>query len=160
MILWETPVTAHFSKSKFHGRAFAFLAVAFIALSGIARADPTHERASCETQAKSSFQDLTHEYVSVLENVKVRFEIIANDYQAAFSEKLNTCLLLIHKRTSINREVSDTSYLIEAVSRTMYALYVETNGSVATCLLIPSIKETKPCKGRSEFDDFVGNYLK
>ncbi|MDR3420729.1 MAG: hypothetical protein P4L80_05730 [Xanthobacteraceae bacterium] len=131
-----------------------------VAFGGIVHADPTHERASCEMQAKSSFQDLTQEYVSVLENVKVRFEIIANDYQAAFSDKVNSCLLLIHKTASINREISDTSYLIDAASRTMYALYVETNGSVASCLLIPSIKETKPCKGRSEFDDFVWNYLK
>lgn len=153
-------MTAHFLKSKFHRRAIALLAVTLIASGGLARADPTHERAGCDTQAKSSFQDLTHEYVSVLENVRVPFEIITNDYQAAFSAKLDTCLLLIHKRISVNGEISDTSYLIDALSRTMYALYVETNGNVATCLLIPSVEETRPCKGRGEFDDFVGPYLK
>ncbi len=131
-----------------------------MAFGGIARAGPTQERASCETQAKSSFQDLTQEYLSVLLNVQVRFEIIANDYQAAFSDKVNSCLLLVHKTASINREISDTSYLIDAASRTMYALYVETNGNVASCLLIPSINESKPCKNRREFEDFVGYYLK
>jgi hypothetical protein len=153
-------VTTHFSKSTFHALTFVFAAIAVVAFSSIPRADATHERAGCEAQAKRSFDDLTHEYVSVLENVKVRFEIMANDYQAAFSEKLESCLLLIHKRTSINREISDTAYLIDASSRTMYALYVETNGNLATCLLIPSIRETKPCKSRTEFDDFVGLYLK
>jgi len=153
-------MTTHFSKVKFYALAIALQAIALVALCGIARADPTHERAGCETQARSSFQDLTQEYISVLLNVKVRFEIIANDYQAAFSDKVNSCLLLIHKTASINREISDTSYLIDAASRTMYALYVETNGNLASCLLIPSIKETKPCKNRREFEDFVGNYLR
>ncbi len=153
-------MTKHRSSIKSHALACALSAIALVALSAIVRADPTHERASCETQAKSSFQDLTQEYISVLLNVQVRFEIIANDYQAAFSNKLNSCLLLVHKTASINRKISDTSYLIDATSRTMYALYVETNGNVASCLLIPSIEETKPCKNRREFEDFVGNYLK
>ncbi len=73
---------------------------------------------------------------------------------------MNSCLLLVHKTASINREISDTTYLIDAFSRTMYALYLETNGNMASCLLIPTIKETKPCKNRREFEDFVGNYLK
>lgn len=151
---------AHFSKLKVCALAIALQAIATVASGGIARADPTHERASCETQAKNSFQDLTHEYVSVLENVGVRFEIVANDYRAAFSDKVNSCLLLVHKTASINREISDTTYLIDAFSRTMYALYLETNGNMASCLLISTIKETKPCKNRREFEDFVGNYLK
>jgi hypothetical protein len=156
----EAPMTACSSGAKLRALAFALAAVASVTFSGIAHADPTHERVGCETQAKSSFQDLTQEYVSVLLNVKVRFEIIANDYQAAFSEKVNSCLLLVHKTASIDRKVSDTSYLIDAASRTMYALYVETNGNVASCLLIPTVKETKPCRNRREFEDFVGNYLK
>jgi hypothetical protein len=155
-----TPMTTYPARAKLPARAFALAATASVAFGGIAYADPTHERANCETQAKSSFQDLTQEYVSVLLNVKVRFEIIANDYQAAFSEKVNSCLLLVHKTASIDRKVSDTSYLIDAASRTMYALYVETNGNVASCLLIPTVKETKPCRNRREFEDFVGNYLK
>jgi hypothetical protein len=154
------PVTNHDPIFRPLARACALAAIALMALSGIARAEPTHERANCEKQAKSSFEELTQEYVSVLENVKVRFEITANDYQAAFSDKVNSCLLLVHKTASINREISDTSYLIDAVSRTMYALYLETSGSMASCLLIPTIKETKPCKSRREFDDFVGLYLK
>jgi len=80
-------MTAYSSGAKLPAPAFALAAIASVAFGKIAHADPTHERASCETQAKSSFQDLTQEYVSVLLNVKVRFEIIANDYQAAFSGK-------------------------------------------------------------------------
>lgn len=153
-------MTKHPSRIKSPTLACALSAIALIAFGGIAHPGPTHERASCETQAKNSFQDLTQEYVSVLLNVNVRFEIISNGYQAAFSNKVNSCLLLVHKRASINRQISDTSYLIDAASRTMYALYVETNGNVASCLLIPTVKETKPCKNRREFEDFVGNYLK
>jgi hypothetical protein len=152
------PLTAYSARTTL--LALAFAAMASVAFGGIARADPTHERANCERQAKSSFQDLMQEYVSVLLNVKVRFEIIANDYRAGFSEKANSCLLLVHKKASINREISDTSYLIDAASRTMYALYVETDGSMTSCLLIPTVKDTKPCKNRREFEDFVGNYLK
>ncbi len=126
----------------------------------MAHAGPTQERAGCEAEAKASFQDLMHEYVSVLQNVKARFEITQSDYRAAFSDKVNSCLLLVFKKTSINGENSDTSYLIDAASRTMYALYVETDGAMASCLLIPSVQETKPCKNRREFEDFVGNYLK
>jgi hypothetical protein len=155
-----TGVPRHRPKIKPQAHACAVTVIALLGFCGIADAGPTQERASCETQAKSSFQHLTQEYVSVLENVKVRFEIISNDYQAAFSDKLSSCLLLIRKRMSINRDISDTTYLIDAFSRTMYALYVETNGTVASCLLIPSIKETKPCRNRIEFDDFVSSYLK
>ena len=105
----EAPMTACSFVAKLRALGFALAAVASVAFGGIARADPTHERAGCETQAKSSFQDLTQEYISVLLNVKVRFEIIANEYQAAFSEKVNSCLLLVHKTASIDRKVSDTS---------------------------------------------------
>lgn len=138
----------------------AFGAIAAIAFSGEGRSDPAHERATCEAQAKSSFQDLTREYASVLESVNVPFEIIANDYQAAYSDKLKSCLLLIRKRTSIRREISDTSYLIDALSRDMYALYVEASGKVVSCMLISSTKETKSCKSQREFDDFVLSYVK
>jgi hypothetical protein len=155
-----TPVTTYPSRKKSRGLALPLAAIALVAFSGIARADPTRERANCEKQAKSAFEDLTQEYISVLHNVKARFDITANDYQSAFSAKVNSCLLLVHKTASINGEVSDTSYLIDAFSRTMYALYLETNGSMASCLLIPTIKETRACKNRREFEDFVGLYLK
>jgi hypothetical protein len=69
-------------------------------------------------------------------------------------------LLLIRKRTSIRREISDTSYLIDALSRDMYALYVEANGKVVSCMLISSTKERKSCKSQREFDDFVLSYVK
>jgi hypothetical protein len=138
----------------------AFGAIAAIALSGKGRSDPANERATCETRAKSAFQDLTREYASVLESVNVPFEIISNDYQAAYSDKLKSCLLLIRKRTSIKQEVSDTSYLIDAVSRSMYALYVEANGKMVSCMLISSTTETKSCKSQREFDDFVLSYVK
>jgi hypothetical protein len=160
LISGGTRVPMHRPGIKSHVLACALSAIAVFVLGGPAHAGPTRERAGCETQAKISFQDLMHEYVSVLQNVKARFEITQSDYRAAFSNKVNSCLLLVYKKTSINGENSDTSYLIDAASRTMYALYVETDGAMASCLLIPSIAETKPCKNRREFEDFVGNYLK
>jgi hypothetical protein len=39
----------------------AFGAIAAFALNGKGRSDPANERATCEAQAKSSFQDLTRE---------------------------------------------------------------------------------------------------
>jgi len=152
-------VIKRWSRIRSYALAFAAIGVVIAFFDGPARSEPANERARCETQAGSSFQELTREHVSVLESLNLPFEIISNQYQAAYSEKLSSCLLLIRKRMSIRREISDTSYLIDATSRNMYALYAVDGGAVS-CMLIPSIKETKACKSRREFDDFVGKYLK
>jgi hypothetical protein len=49
--------------------------------------------------------------------------------------------------------------LIAAADRRMYALYVDTDGKMQTCALIPSIAETTTCKDRGEFDAFVADYM-
>ena len=81
------------------------------------------------------------------------------DYRAHYSRKVDGCLLLVRKTLAILRASSGTSYLIAADDRRMYALYIDMEGRMETCALIPSLAETTTCKDRGEFDAFVARYM-
>ena len=116
-------------------------------------------QAACAARAEAAFAELGRESRDVLERLQVRFDIIAFDYQAHYSSKVERCLLLVRKTLAILRASSGTSYLIAADDRRMYALYIDTDGEMETCTLIPSLAETTTCKDRGEFDAFVAGYM-
>jgi hypothetical protein len=130
-----------------------------IACSPMVRAQSSDLQEKCAMQAKTAFQELGREYAAVLESINVRFEIVSSDYLGRYSTKLNRCLLLIRKTTSLMQELSDTSYLLDANDRKMFALYIETGGKRTLCTLIPTVRQTTPCKSRKEFDAFVSEYI-
>jgi hypothetical protein len=130
-----------------------------IAFSPMVRAQSSDLQEKCAMQAKTAFQELGREYAAVLESINVRFEIVSSDYLGRYSTKLNRCLLLIRKTTSLMQELSDTSYLLDANDRKMFALYIETGGKRTLCTLIPTVRQTTPCKSRKEFDAFVSEYI-
>jgi hypothetical protein len=113
----------------------------------------------CAARALSTFQDLGREYRAVLERLNVPFEIKSSNYEAFYSTKIERCMLTVSKTTSIMHESSDMSYLIDAESRRMYAVYIETDGKIESCNLIPSVQATSPCKDRAEFDAFVRVFM-
>ena len=98
------------------------------------------------------------EYRNVLRNLGIPFEFNSTSYQPYYNAKMDRCLLLVDKAATILGEPSTTSYLIEANTRRMYALYVEAKGRMESCTLIPSVETTRVCKDRFEFDAFVTNY--
>ncbi len=137
----------------------AFCLIAAGTVSSTAREQSMDPRAACAAQADAAFAQLGRESRQVLERLQVPFDLTAFDYQAHYSSKADRCLLLVRKTLAILHAASDTSYLIAAADRQMYALYVDTDGKMETCTLIPSIAETTTCKDRSEFDAFVAGYM-
>ena len=127
--------------------------------SSMVRAQSTDWEAVCAARALSTFQDLGREYRAVLERLNVPFEIKSSNYQAFYSSKIDRCLLTVRKTTSIMRESSDMAYLIDADTRRMYAVYIETDGKIESCNLIPSVQATITCKDRAEFDAYVGVFM-
>ena len=116
-------------------------------------------QATCAARADVAFQELGRESKAVLESLNAPFDITALDYQAHYSSKVDRCLLLVRKTLSVMRASTGTSYLIDAGSRQMYALYVDMNGKMESCSLIPSIQDMRSCKDRNEFDAFVAVYM-
>ena len=125
----------------------------------LVRAQSADVQAMCAAQAQASFQQLGREYTNVLESLTIPFRIVSTDYRAHYSGKVDRCLFLLHKTVVVMHELSDISYLIDADNRQMYALYVDRDGKMESCQLIPSIAETTDCKDRGEFDAFVALYM-
>jgi len=114
---------------------------------------------TCAARADAAFQELGRESKAVLESLNAPFDITALNYQAHYSSKVARCLLLVRKTLSVMRASSGTSYLIDAGDRRMYALYVDMDGKMESCTLIPSIQDMRTCKDRNEFDAFVAVYM-
>jgi hypothetical protein len=151
---------------RFVPTALRLVAIIFViefivgtAPSSMVRAQSTDGQTVCTARALSTFQDLGREYRAVLERLNVPFEIKSSDYQAFYSSKIDRCLLTVRKTTSIMRESSDMSYLIDADTRQMYAVYIETDGKMESCSLIPSAQATSTCNDRAEFDAFIREYM-
>ncbi len=147
------------------GSASTRLAAAAVCLfaagtvGAMAREQSPDPQAACSAQAEAAFAELGRESRDVLERLQVPFDITAFDYRAYYSGKVARCLLLVRKTLSILRASSDTFYLIAAADRRMYALYIDMDGRMETCALIPSLAKTTTCKDRGEFDAFVAGYM-
>ncbi len=147
------------------GTASTLVATAALCLiaagtAGATMREPSPDpQAACVVEAEAAFAELGRESRAVLERLQVPFDLTAFDYQAHYSNKVDRCLLLVRKTLAILRASSGTTYLIAAADRRMYALYIDTDGKMETCTLIPSIAETATCKDRGEFDAFVAGYM-
>jgi len=137
---------------------FAIGAISIVIINLTAHAQAAVSEAGCATEAEKTFQDLGREYAAVLERQNQPYEVVSNDYQSHYSAEARECLLVVHKTTSLLRELSSIFYLIDA-KRQMYALYIDVNGKMETCSLLPSVQEARTCKDRSEFDAFVAAYM-
>lgn len=143
----------------------AFVAAAAVCITTLvtagstAQAQSSDRQASCAVEAEAAFESLRREYGDVLQSLNVPFHISANDYQAHYSGKIGRCLLLVRKAASVLYVSSDMAYLIDAGTRQMYALYIDMDGKMDTCALIPTIRDTRTCKDRHEFDAFVAAYM-
>jgi hypothetical protein len=141
-------------------RNYAIVALVLIAASmgAMAQAQPADVETACAAEARATFEELMSEYRNVLRSLGIPFEFNSTSYQPYYSAKIGRCLLLVDKTVTVLGEPSTSSYLIEANSRRMYALYVEAKGRMESCTLIPSVKTTSDCKDRFQFDAFVSNY--
>lgn len=140
-------------------KTMAALATIAVVASSTVAAQPSDQQAKCVAQAEAAFDELTHEYTAVLESLSIPYDITYNNYRAHYSSKVNRCLFLVRKTVLVMRNSSDISYLLDASNRNMYALYVDTDGKMESCSLIRSAQQVKACKGRSEFDAFVAQYM-
>jgi hypothetical protein len=127
-------------------------------MGAMAQPQPADVETACAVEARATFEELMREYRNALRSVGIPFEFNSTSYQPYYSAKIGRCLLLIDKTVTVLGEPSTTSYLIEANTRRMYALYVEAKGRMESCTLIPSVETTSDCKDRSQFDAFVSNY--
>jgi hypothetical protein len=127
-------------------------------LGAIGRAQSAAVETACAVEARATFEGLMSEYRNVLRSLAIPFEFNSTSYQPYYSAKIGRCLLLVDKTVTILGEPWTTSYLIEANTRRMYALYVEAKGRMDSCTLIPSVETTSVCKDRFEFDAFVNDY--
>jgi hypothetical protein len=139
--------------------AAAVCLIAAGTVTSMAREQPPDPQAACAAQAEAAFAELGRESRDVLERLQVPFDLTAFDYRAHYSSKADRCLLLVRKTLAFLRASSGMSYLIAAEDRRMYALYIDTDGKMETCTLIPSIAETTSCEDRGEFDAFVAGYM-
>jgi len=128
-------------------------------VGSLAEAQSLDLQTTCAVEADAAFQELRRESRAVLERLDVPFDITALNYQAHYSGKVDRCLLLVRKTLSVMRASSGTWYLIDAGNRQMYALYVDMDGKMESCTLIPSIRDMRTCKDRNEFDAFVAAYM-
>jgi hypothetical protein len=140
-------------------RTAIFAIIAIVTSGSIVAAQSPDQQVRCATQAETAFDELTREYTDVLESLTIPYNLTYNNYRAHYSGKINRCLFLVRKTVSLMGNLSDISYLLDASNRNMYALYVETTGKMESCSLIPSVRQTKPCSGRGEFDAFVARYM-
>jgi hypothetical protein len=140
-------------------KMMAVLATNAVIASSIVAAQPAGQQEKCAAQAEAAFDELTHEYIAVLESLSIPYDITYNNYRAHYSTKVNRCLFLVRKTVLVMRNLSDISYLLDASNRNMYALYVDTNGKMESCSLIPGARQVRACRGRSEFDAFVAQYM-
>jgi hypothetical protein len=145
-------------RSRFFALMFAVEVISIVMFNQMSHAQSADSPASCATDAQKTFQDLGREYAAVMDRLNQPYEVVSNDYQSHYSAKARRCLLLVHKTTLLMRELSSIFYLIDA-DRQMYALYIDTDGKMESCTLIPSVRETRTCKDRSEFDAFVAVYM-
>ena len=144
---------------RFSQMAALFGCALIILFSPIMHAQSDDLQETCAKQANTTFQELGREYAAALESMNVKFEIVSSDHLSHYSRKLNRCLLLIRKSTSLMQELSNTAYLLDANDRKMFALYIETGGSVTACTLTPTVRQSVSCKSREEFETFVAKYL-
>jgi hypothetical protein len=91
-----------------------------------ANAQSPDPQQKCATEAKIAFQDLRREYDAEARGLQLKVDVRLNDYRHYYNTKLERCLLVINKNTTMVDELSHTSYLIDT-DRRMYAIYMETN---------------------------------
>jgi hypothetical protein len=139
--------------------AVAVNVIATITLNSTVWAQSSALQARCAEQAQIAFLELEREYENVLERLNVPFKITSHNYEASYSSKVDLCLFLVHRDTSVMRNSSHMSYLLDAKNRDMYALYVDTDGRMESCTLMRNVRETRTCKDRGEFDAFVVEYM-
>jgi len=132
--------------------------ISIVIVDQTAQTQAADSETRCVTDAEKTFQDLGREYAAVLERLNQPYEIVSNDYQSHYSAKARECLLVVYKTTSLMRELYSVFYLIDA-KRQMYALYIDVDGKMESCSLLPSVQEARTCKDRTEFDAFVAIYM-
>jgi hypothetical protein len=129
-----------------------------VVLHPTATAQSPDAQQKCGTEAKIAFEELRREYDAEARGLQLKVDVRSNDYRHYYNTKLERCLLVVNKNTTIVDELSHTSYLIDT-DRRMYAIYMETNGQMQSCTLIQSVRQTMACKSRDEFDAFVSQYM-
>jgi hypothetical protein len=78
------------------------------------------------------------------------------DYQSHYNTKLGKCLMLV----KVLDERLTHAFVIDANERREYAWFsAKIRGGVLSCDLMPSLRETRNCNSREEFDAFITSYM-
>jgi hypothetical protein len=133
-------------------------AFGYIVSTTMAKAELADLQAKCSADAEATFQELRQEYASEAARLQLSIRAEASDYRNYYNAKLARCILLINNRIKIADEHSQSSTLLDT-DRRLYATYMEMNGKVQTCTLIPNAQQVTTCKSRKEFDSFVSQYM-
>jgi hypothetical protein len=80
-------------------------------------------------------------------------------HQSHYNTKLGKCLMLVSWMERIDNGILSTTHLGDANEGRGYAYFRDHNGVMSWCTLTPSLRVTRFCHSREEFDDFIASYM-
>jgi hypothetical protein len=102
-----------------------------------------------------------------IESAKFGMPTMSIDYQSHYNTKINRCLILTEKTSSMGSETSTSINLWDALERRSYANWLwKTHPTKkywevppVACELARNYRDKKNCTSREEFDAFVAEYM-
>jgi hypothetical protein len=123
----------------------------FCLYSPLARSQSLEQQAMCAKQAQKTFEELDNGYKS---------DTSFFDYHSHYSTKFKKCFMVTEETNTRSGGQYLKLFLLDAFERRDYARYGEFQfDSTLMCDLMASHKETKHCRTRKEFDEFIAKYM-
>lgn len=138
-----------------------------IAFGSIARAQSPDQQEQCAQLAKRVYAEFGVENAAETQKTGSKKVRILGDYQSHFNVKLGKCLMLIETRDMLDSQFIISAYVVDVNERRQYATYawMSREGKKywevppMACSLALSLRETRICKTRDEFDEFLAPYM-
>jgi hypothetical protein len=143
-----------------------FLALVIaIGFASAAQSQTLELQATCAAQAKRSFQEYSAE--DKADSAKFGMSTLNIDYRSHYNTKINRCLIVTEKMSSVGGQTSTTVELWDALERRQYAIWLwQTHPTKkywevppVACELTPNYQGKRNCTTREEFDAFVAQYM-
>jgi hypothetical protein len=146
-------------------RTDLLVTAALIGILSSAHSQTLDLQATCSAQARRAFQEYSAEHK--IASAKFGESIMGIDYQNHYNTKINRCLILTEKTSSIGDRISTSINLWDALEQRSYASWLwQTHPTKKYwevppigCELMRNYRDKKNCTSREEFDAFVAEYM-
>ena len=144
---------------------FAFAAV--IGLTSAAHSQTLELQATCAAQARRAFQEYSAEDKAESAKFGKLMSTMSIDYRSHYNTKINRCLIVTEKMSSVGAQTSTSVNLWDALERRNYASWLWQSHPTKkywevpplACELSPNYQGKRNCATREEFDAFVAEYM-